>query len=209
MCTRYFIDNTDPVLIPIIKEMEEAPLHQTFLKRQASPVISSGEIFPTNIVPVIAPDKHGKRAVYPMKWGYQLQNGKPLVNARSETAAEKPTFREDWMRHRCIVPASCYFEWKHLKDEDNLLGEKVKPKKYMFQTEGSSVTWMCGLYRIENGLPFFVILTKDAGEELRQIHDRMPLILPEDKIIDWIDPSKRAEDVLPFATERMAYNKAE
>ena len=76
-------------------------MHQAFLKRQASPVVSSGEIFPTN-----------------------------------------------------IVPASYYFEWKHLKNEDNLLGEKVKPEKYMFQTEGSSVTWMCGLYRIEDVLPF-------------------------------------------------------
>ena len=83
----------------------------------------------------------------------------------------------------------------------------MKPEKYMFQTEGSSVTWMCGLYRIENGLPFFVILTKDAGEELRQIHDRMPLILPEDKITEWIDPQNRPEDVLPFAAERMAYSK--
>ena len=209
MCTRYFIDNTDPALVPIIKEMEAAPLYQTFLKKQASPIISSGEIFPTNIVPVIAPDKHGKRAVYPMKWGYQLYGGKPLVNARAETAAEKPTFREDWQRHRCIVPASYYFEWKHLADGKNIFNAKVKPEKYMFQPENSSVTWLCGLYHIEDGLPYFVILTVDAEGEAAQIHDRMPLILPAEKITDWIDPQGVPEQVLPFVVKRMAVAKAE
>ena len=210
MCTRYFIDNTDPVLVPIIQEMYNAPLYKTFVNKQPSPVITSGEVAPTNVVPVIAPDRNGKRKVYPMKWGYWLQkNEKPLVNARSETAAEKPTFREDWNRHRCIIPSSYYFEWKHLKDEDNLPGAKVKPEKYMFQTEGSSVTWLCGLYRIEDGLPYFVILTKDAEGEIREIHDRMPLILPEERITDWIDPGKKPEQVLPYIVNAVAMAKAE
>lgn len=208
MCTRYYIDDKDPEMIPVIKEMKEAALYQTFLRKQTSPIISSGEIFPTNIVPVIAPDRNGNRAVYPMKWGYQLQQGKPLVNARSETAAQKPTFREDWMRHRCIIPSSWYFEWKHPK-EDDASAEKRKPEKYMFQTEGSTVTWLCGLYRIENGLPYFVILTKDAEGELKDIHDRMPLILPKEKIVDWIDPGQIPEQVLPFAVGRVAFGKAE
>lgn len=76
MCGRYFIDDTDPVMIPIINEMKEAPLYNTFLKKQASPIVAPGEIFPTNVVPVIAPDRNGNRAVYPMKWGYRLKSGK-------------------------------------------------------------------------------------------------------------------------------------
>ena len=79
----------------------------------------------------------------------------------------------------------------------------------MFQTEGSTVTWLCGLYRIENGLPYFVILTKDAEGELKDIHDRMPLILPKEKIVDWIDPGQIPEQVLPFAVGRVAFGKAE
>ena len=209
MCTRYFIDNSDPELIPIIEEMRKAPLYNTFALKQVSPIVAEGEIFPTNVVPVIAPDKYGKRTVYPMKWGYRLQKGQLLVNARSETAAEKPTFRNDWNRHRCIIPSSYYFEWKHVKNEDNLSGEKTSPEKYMFQTEGSTVTWMCGLYRIEDGLPYFVILTKDAVGDLQGIHDRMPLILPQEKINEWIDPRQVPENILSACVNRVAMSKAE
>ena len=71
-----------------------------------------GEMSPTDIVPVIASNRNRQRAVFPMKWGF---TGKTLLmNARVETAAVKPTFKDAWTSHRCIVPASYYFEWEHL-----------------------------------------------------------------------------------------------
>ncbi|MBR3243412.1 MAG: SOS response-associated peptidase family protein [Parasporobacterium sp.] len=113
MCTRYYLDNEDPILKTITEEMEKSPLCGRFLLETGRKFTTSGEVFPTDIVPVIAPNKNGERAVFPMRWGFRLADGTPLYNARTETAAVKPFFREDWKRHRCIVPASWYFEWQH------------------------------------------------------------------------------------------------
>ena len=206
MCTRYWINKADPAIDQIIKEMQSSPLITRFLHKQASPILSSGEIHPTDVVPVIAPDKNGSRAVYPMKWGYRLDTKYPLFNARSETASEKPLFKEDWNRHRCIVPASYYFEWSHAPAGE---GSKSAKEKYAIQPENSTMTWLCGLYHINDGLPYFVILTREPVGELVNLHDRMPLILPENKIADWIRPENDPTKLLPFALTNMVMEKAE
>jgi len=70
------------------------------------------------------------------------------------------------------------------------------------------VTWLCGLYRIENGLPVFVILTREPGEGIRFLHDRMPLILPGDLVDAWIRPDTKPEELLPYALTDMVFEKA-
>ena len=200
MCCRYWVDES-PELRDIVEEMNRSPLVRKWHKTTG--IKSYGEIRPTDVVPVIAPNPSGKRAVFPMKWGF---SGKTLLmNARSETAAEKPTFRECWERRRCIIPASWYFEWEHLHGND---GKTRTGDKYMIQPEGSTVTWLCGLYRIEEGLPVFVVLTREPGEQIRFIHDRMPLILPGNRIDDWIRPDARPEEILKEALTDMVYEKA-
>ena len=67
------------------------------------------------------------------------------------------------------------------------------------------MTWLCGLYRIEEGLPVFVILTREPGDEIRFIHDRMPLILPEDAVDEWIRPDASPEKLLSQAVTDMIY----
>ena len=199
MCCRYWTDES-PELRPIVEEMNRSPLMKKWQDKVK--VKSYGEIFPTDVVPVIAPNRSGLRTVYPMKWGY---SGKSLLmNARSETAAEKLTFREDWVRHRCIVPASWYFEWEHYPGSD---GKKHTGDKYMIHPKDSAVTWLCGLYRIENGLPVFVILTREPGEALRFLHDRMPLIMPEELVTEWIRPDRKPEELLPRALTDMYFEK--
>ena len=199
MCCRYWTDES-PELRPIVEEMNRSPLMRKW--QDKAKVKSYGEIFPTDVVPVIAPNRSGLRTVYPMKWGY---SGKSLLmNARSETAAEKLTFREDWVRHRCIVPASWYFEWEHYPGSD---GKKHTGDKYMIHPKDSAVTWLCGLYRIENGLPVFVILTREPGEALRFLHDRMPLIMPEELVTEWIRPDRKPEELLPGALTDMDFEK--
>ena len=199
MCCRYWTDES-PELRPIVEEMNRSPLMKKW--QDKAKVKSYGEIFPTDVVPVIAPNRSGLRTVYPMKWGY---SGKSLLmNARSETAAEKPTFRDDWARHRCIVPASWYFEWEHYPGSD---GKKHTGDKYMIHPKDSAVTWLCGLYRIENGLPVFVILTREPGETLRFLHDRMPLIMPDELVTEWIRPDRKAEELLPRALTDLDFEK--
>ena len=199
MCCRYWTDES-PELRPIVEEMNRSPLMRKW--QDKAKVKSYGEIFPTDVVPVIAPNRSGLRTVYPMKWGY---SGKSLLmNARSETAAEKPTFRDDWARHRYIVPASWYFEWEHYPGSD---GKKHTGDKYLIHPKDSAVTWLCGLYRIENGLPVFVILTREPGETIRFLHDRMPLIMPDELVTEWIRPDRKPEELLPRALTDMDFEK--
>ena len=199
MCCRYFIRES-PELRPLIEAMNRSPLVSLFQERTA--VLSEGEIRPTNAAPVIATNRSGDRAVFPMKWGF---TGKTLlINARVETAAQKPTFREAWAGHRCIVPASWYFEWEHLTGKD---GRKKTGEKYRLHPKGAAITWLCGLYRMEEGLPSFVILTREPSEAIRFIHDRMPLMLPEQRVNDWINPGANPAEIIRAAETEIVFER--
>ena len=76
-------------------------------------------------------------------------------------------------------------------------------------SRGCTVTWICGLYRIEEGYPVFVILTKEPTAELSKIHDRMPLMLPKDKIDAWISPASNPDEIVLFSLSDMVMEKAE
>ena len=199
MCGRYWIDDSEEIS-EIVEEMNHSPLVLRWQKK--TEINPFGEIRPTDVVPVIAPNRSGERAVFPMKWGFTGRS--LLINARSETAGSKPTFRESWERRRCIVPASWYFECEHLRGNN---GKMRTGDKYRIRPKNSAVTWLCGLYRIEEGLPVFVILTREPGEEIRFIHDRMPLILPQQCINDWIRPSTKPEELLGEALTDMIFEK--
>ena len=199
MCCRYFIRES-PELRSVIEAMNRSPLVSLFQERTA--VLSEGEIRPTNAAPVIATNRSGDRAVFPMKWGF---TGKTLlINARAETAAQKPTFREAWVGHRCIVPASWYFEWEHLTGKD---GRKKTGEKYRLHPKGTAITWLCGLYRMEEGLPSFVILTREPSEAIRFIHDRMPLMLPENRVNDWINPAANPAEIIRAAETEIVFER--
>ena len=198
MCCRYFISEDAPEIAGILQELKDSPLVQKWSKKAV--IHMGGEIRPGDVAPVLAPDRKGERTVFPMKWGYGSR--KLLINARTETAAVKPSFREDWARHRCIVPASWYFEWEHTQGED---GKVRTGKRYRIWPERESMTWLCGLYHIEDGFPVFVILTREPGDMIRFIHDRMPLILPGEQIDDWIRPGSDPEALLRYAQTDMQF----
>ena len=196
MCTRFYYDNAIPELDNVAREAASSPLAQKFVVNLSKPIITNGEVRPTDIVPVYAPDKAGNKAVYPMKWGFTLplpktsntgKSGNLIVNARVETAPVKKTFAESWVKRRCIIPCAYYFEWRHEYNPEN--GKNIPKEKYMIQPVGMEVTYLAGLYRIEDGYPVFTVLTTEPTEELAKIHDRMPVILPADVIDNWIRPS--------------------
>ena len=207
MCTRYALDITQPELKEIMEIAKKSPLTTKFTTTHARPLITDGEVRPTDIVPVIAPNSKGENSVFRMQWGFTARDNKrSLFNARLETAGEKPTFKEAWASHRCIIPATYYYEWEHFKNPN---GQVKTGDKFAIQPVGCTTTWLGGLYRIEDGYPVFVILTKEPTEELRQIHDRMPLILPKDKIDAWINPKSIPEDILSYCLSDMVIEKAE
>ncbi len=128
-----------------------------------------------------------------------------MVNARSETAAAKPTFRDSWRDHRCIIPASWYYEWEHTKLPS---GKTKAGDKYAIQPKGEQTAWLCGLYRIEEGFPVFAVVTREPTPYLMNIHDRMPLIMPKERIHEWVSPDIRPEELLPYAVTDLIAEKA-
>ena len=202
MCCRYYME-LSPELRPYVEAAERSPLTEKLVARLARPLITEGEVRPTNLVPVVAPSRSQKAAVYPMVWGFTGPTS-PLVNARSETANVKPTFQESWQKRRCAIPASWYYEWEHFTSAD---GRKKTGEKYMIQPKGAKLMFLAGLYRLEEQkgitVPVFTVLTKEPTEELRRIHDRMPVILPQSAVGKWIEPSARAEDCMQLALSDM------
>ena len=199
MCCRYWADDS-PEIREIVEEMNKSPLVDRWYKITA--ITTYGEIRPTNVVPVIASKRSGEKAVFPMKWGFSGRT--LLMNARTETAPVKATFKESWLSHRCIVPASWYYEWEHIVGSD---GKIRTGDKYLIQPKDSPMTWLCGLYRTENGLPVFVVLTRESDEEISFIHDRMPLIMPGEYVDEWIRPDAKPEELVDAALSKMVYEK--
>ena len=164
MCSRYYIEIDDVELRSIVAEVERKT------------AVKTGEIFPTNLAPVLSPDGIMKA----MRWGFPKYDGKgEIINARSETAAEKNMFRRPMMEGRCLVPASWYFEWERRGKQ------KVK---YALMAAEKSPVWMAGLSKtdLQTGDSSFVILTRPAWSGISFIHDRMPVILPRKSHDEWL-----------------------
>lgn len=204
MCTRFYVEPDTEETRDIIAEVQRSQLANKYIKA-GNAILTSGEIRPSNVVPVIATAKNGSKAAFPMKWGFQIPGKTLVVNARVETVAEKPTFKESWEKHRCIIPASWYFEWEHLIGNN---GQKKAGDKYIIQPNGSSMTWLAGIYRIEDGLPVFAVLTREPTAQLRRIHERMPLIMPEELVMNWICPDINPKAMLKYAVTDMVTQKA-
>lgn len=172
MCGRYYIEISDKELRDICDEVRSRDSEENTKQLE---IKLSGEIFPTDIVPVIT----GPLKYLPMRWGFVGFDKKPLINARSETAFDKPTFRDSMLERRCLIPASGYFEWKREGSK------KIKHKIYI---PGQSM-YFAGCYRKEKGepLPRFVILTREAAHGFEEIHDRMPVIIAKNYANNWLN----------------------
>ena len=210
MCCRYFLEMS-PELRPYIEAAGHAPLTESMVSKLARPLVSSGEIRPTDIAVTLAPAKDGRPRVFPMVWGFtNPKSNAPVFNCRAETAADKPMWKESWARRRCIIPASYYFEWEHLINPAT--GRKKTGDKYMIQPKDCSAAYLAGLYRIEElrgiKVPVFSVLTREPGEAIRFIHDRMPVMLPRESIQNWLRPENKPEEIIKGALTEMVFEKA-
>ena len=162
------------------------------------------------MVPVIATSKAGKETVFPMVWGFTIPRTKnPVVNARVETAKDRDLFRDSWKLRRCVIPCSWYFEWEHLQNV--FTGKTDTGDKYMIQPRDTAITFLAGLYRMETSkgitYPVFTVLTRDSAPDIGFIHDRMPVILPQNLGGDWINPGNKADEIVSEALNDMVFEK--
>ncbi|MHC5025514.1 MAG: SOS response-associated peptidase [Planctomycetota bacterium] len=151
--------------------------------------LESYNIAPTQMVPVVRQSAAG-RTLERLKWGLvpswadDPSVGVRMINARSETAASKPAFKEAMRQRRCVVPASGFYEWKQV-------GGRKQPW-YLFPADGELMAF-AGLWERWGGpretLETFTILTRDATPGIADLHDRMPVVLQGVQIDDWLDPS--------------------
>ena len=174
MCGRYrFTEEQSKEIRKIIEEVE---------RKYGEKAVRSGEIRPTAKAPVLTASEGGPSPEL-YTWGFRLPNSL-VINARAETAMEKPMFRESVVRRRCVVPSTGFWEW----DADK--------RKYFFTLSGAQELYMAGLYDVRDGISYFCILTTAANESMREVHGRMPLILTKSQIVPWLQEANSARELL-------------
>ncbi|HYT97495.1 MAG TPA: SOS response-associated peptidase [Casimicrobiaceae bacterium] len=151
-------------------------------------------IAPMQPVPIVRQNSAGERVLSEMRWGLvprwakDPSIGAKLINARGEGIADKPAFRAAFQWHRCLLPADGFYEWKAVK------GGK---QPYLVASKSGAPLGLAGLYErwlAPDGqvLDTCTIVTTDANDLLRDVHDRMPLIIAPEDYARWLDRSTSA-----------------
>ena len=125
-------------------------------------------------------------------WAKDPSVGVRAFNARAETIAEKPTFKNAFAKRRCIVPANGYFEWQVIDGE--------KTPQFIAPADGSPLAFagLTEVWRPSKDDPWLVtfsIVTTAARGEMQQIHDREPVMLTPDDVEVWLDPESGQDDL--------------
>lgn len=165
MCGRYYIDDeTAREIEKIVRNLDQR-LHGSCRK----------DIYPAQNALVLVGDNHNEICAEQMVWGFPgYDNKRILINARSESALDKRTFKESVLHRRCIVPAKGFYEWNKSKE------------KFKFERTDSDVLFMAGCFDIYEGQKQFVIFTTKANSSVSKVHERMPLIVEKDEIDKWL-----------------------
>jgi putative SOS response-associated peptidase YedK len=152
-------------------------------------------IAPTQDVAVIRADGAGRRTATMMRWGLvpswskAMTSGPPMINARSETLAEKPAFRSALRSRRCLVPADGFYEWQLTPS-----GGKGKKQPYYIHRPDGQPFAFAGLWESwknpesQLAIESCTIVTTAANAALSNLHDRMPVVLAPADYSLWLDP---------------------
>ncbi|MDP9408922.1 MAG: SOS response-associated peptidase [Actinomycetota bacterium] len=155
---------------------------------------TSYNVAPTRQVPVVLAEG-GKRRLEMLRWGLVPSwaddpgIGARMINARSETAPEKPSFRRAFRDRRCLIPADGFYEWKR---------ENGGKQPYYFRMQGGRPFAFAGLWESwtkDGEIRSCAILTTAANEVVAGIHDRMPVILPSRHYEAWLDPEAERDEL--------------
>jgi len=204
MCGRFTQTRTWPELVELYR------LADSFDPSQRQPRYN---IAPTQDIPVLrlrADNEERELAV--LRWGLipswakDMKMGARLINARAETVHEKPSFRRAFRQRRCLIAADGFYEWQK---------QPSGPKQpYFITVAGNRPFAFAGLWEAWSppGGPMIescTIITTEANDDLRPIHNRMPVILTPDVFDRWLDPSLSPDDaralLRPFDGDMSAY----
>ena len=175
MCGRYYVDDS------MVEEIE-----QIFngIDNRLNGKAFRGDIYPTNTAPVISAASSGLQ-LRETRWGYPgIDRKGVIINARTETVREKRMFRAGIERGRIVIPAVHFYEWNRQKT------------KYTFRREDKSPLYLAGIADLFEREQRFVILTTQANPSMEKVHDRMPLVLEQDQVRDWLLDSRAADNIL-------------
>lgn len=207
MCGRYYIeDDTAREIEKVIRwvdqklraqgtAQESGSVLKEEIMQEAKENVKAGDVYPATLAPVLGAGSgnSGCKEIdcRMLRWGLpgympkgSGKKGQVIFNARSETAMEKPTFREGIKNHRIVIPAAGFYEWNRKKE------------KYRFRRTDSPVLFMAGCFQHYEDGDRFVILTTAANASMEPVHDRMPLILEPDEIAAWIWDEERTKNLL-------------
>jgi len=163
-------------------------------------------IAPSQTIPVVRETGQGRELAW-LKWGLipwwaeDAHIGAQLINARAETLAGKPAFRDAYRHRRCLVPADAFYEWKPVE------GRK---QPYCIRLRDRGLFGMAGLWerwKDPGGqvVESCTIVTVDANALVAELHDRMPLILAPDDYDAWLNAETRAVPPAISAEDMVAY----
>jgi len=198
MCGRYEL-HTHPAAIALAFGLAEAPS-----------VAPRYNIAPMTQVPVIRARDDATREWVEMRWGLVPRwakdpaIGAKLINARAETVAEKPSFSTAFRRHRCLIPADGFYEWRPTpsgKQPVHVSRRDGAP----FGFAGVYERWLDADGAV---LDTCTILTTAANEALRPIHDRMPVIVAPEDYARWLDVTRSdvADVLAPFPAAALQWH---
>lgn len=160
-------------------------------------------VAPTQDVPVVRPGEGAGRAreLAMLRWGLvpswskgtadEILSKSPLINARGESVAQKPSFRSAFARRRCLLPADGFYEWR-------AMGKGPKQPYHIHRADGRPIAfagiWDSWSAPDGSDLESVAIVTTNANEALKIIHPRMPVILDEDDFEAWLDTEATEPD---------------
>lgn len=189
MCGRYTITSTARELVLRFR----AELLDAAIEAFARPRFNAA---PTQMLPVVMMDD-GRR-IDAMRWGLvpswakDLSIGARSINARIETAAQKPSFRDAVKRRRCLVPADSWYEWQ--KKPGGKIPLRIVPETGgLFAFAGLWDPWRAPEGKTTRS---FTILTAPAHDAIKHVHERMPVILDPSLEEGWLDPAAHADELL-------------
>jgi len=167
-------------------------------------------ITPGTDILIVRDDKENRRVSDAYRWGLipgwakDPSIGNKLANARGETVGEKPSFRSAFKRWRCLVPASGFYEWKIVAGKKHPYYIRPAGDEELFGLAGITELWKGP----DGPVHSVSLITTEPNELMREIHDRMPVIIPVADYGAWLDPSninvqELAQFIRSYPAERM------